>query len=188
MLRKILSYGVVAGLLVGVPLFTLSVAMNGPAPHAERDFVAFEVRYGAVLGYLVMLAALSMVFVAIKRRRDADLGGVIGFWPAFGLGLGVSLVAGVLYVVAWEAALAVTHMDFAGEYARVLIADQEAKGVGGEALASFVADMDRFKLQYANPLFRLPMTFAEIFPVGVLVSLVSAGLLRNSRFLPAQRK
>jgi len=31
------------------------------------------------------------------------------------------------------------------------------------------------------------MTFIEIFPVGVLVSLVSAGLLRNSRFLPVRR-
>jgi hypothetical protein len=47
--------------------------------------------------------------------------------------------------------------------------------------------MEAFKVQYANPMFRLPMTFAEIFPVGVLVSLVSAGLLRNSRFLPARR-
>lgn len=42
------------------------------------------------------------------------------------------------------------------------------------------------KVQYANPLFRLPMVFAEIFPVGVLVSLISAALLRNRRFLPAR--
>jgi hypothetical protein len=43
------------------------------------------------------------------------------------------------------------------------------------------------KVQYANPLYRLPMTFAEIFPVGLLVSLVTAGPLRNSVILPAQR-
>jgi hypothetical protein len=47
--------------------------------------------------------------------------------------------------------------------------------------------MEAFKVQYANPMYRLPMTFVEIFPVGVLVSLVSAGLLRNSRFLPFRR-
>jgi hypothetical protein len=46
--------------------------------------------------------------------------------------------------------------------------------------------MEAFKLQYANPMIRMPMTFAEIFPVGLLVSLVSAGLLRNPRFLPAR--
>jgi hypothetical protein len=177
MLRKILSYGVIAGLIVGVPLFGLSVALNGhPA-----------LPYGVLLGYLTMLIALSAVFAAIKRHRDVELGGVITFWPAFGLGLGISIVAGVFYVLAWEAALAVTHMDFAGGYAKALIAQQQAKGASGEALAKLAADMERFKSQYANPLYRLPMTFAEIFPVGVLVSLVSAGLLRNSRFLPARR-
>src|SRR3546814_12654255 len=35
-------------------------------------------------------------------------------------------------------------------------------------------------------MFRLPMTFVEIFPVGVLVSLVSAAVLRNPRVLPAR--
>ena len=65
-----------------------------------------------------MLIALSAVFAAIKRYRDVDLGGVIGFLPAFGLGLGVSFVASLFYVAAWEAALDVTHMDFAASYAR----------------------------------------------------------------------
>jgi len=177
MLRMILSYGLRAGLIVGVPLSVLTIAMNGQA----------MLQFGMVIGYLLMLIALSTVFVAIKRRRDVDLGGVIRFWPAFGLGLGISLVAGIIYVVAWETAVAVTHSDFAGTYANALIDQEKAKGVTGEALAKFVAGMEQFKAQYRNPLYRLPMTFAEIFPVGVLVSLVSAGLLRNSRFLPARR-
>ena len=177
MLRSVLSYGAIAGAIVGVPLFGLTVALNGHPPSS----------YGAVVGYSIMLIALSTVFVAIKRRRDEDLGGVIRFWPAFGLGLGISLVAGIFYVAAWEAALAVTHSSFAGSYANMLIEQQKAKGVTGEALAKFIADMERFKAQYNNPLYRVPMTFAEIFPIGVLVSLVSAALLRNSRFLPARR-
>jgi len=78
-------------------------------------------------------------------------------------------------------------MDFAGDYARLLIEEQKAKGVSGDDLAKFTAEMERFKIEYANPIYRLPMTFTEIFPVGVLVSLVSAGLLRNSRFLPMRR-
>jgi hypothetical protein len=176
MLQKILFFGVVAGLIVGVPLFAMTV-LNG---HPSAP-------YGVIVGYLIMLIALSTVFVAVKRHRDADLGGVIRFWPAFGLGLAISIVAGVLYVLAWEAALAVTHMDFASEYAKSLIAQQQAAGASAEALAKLSAEMDRFKIQYANPLYRVAEAFAEIFPVGVLVSLVSAGLLRNSRFLPARR-
>jgi hypothetical protein len=177
MLRRISTYGTVAGAIVGVPLSALTIALNG---HAMTS-------YGMYIGYTLMLIALSTVFVAIKRHRDGDLGGVIRFWPAFGLGLGISFVAGIFYVAAWEAAVAVTHSDFASTYANALIEREKAKGVTGEALAKFVAGMERFKAQYANPLYRLPMTFAEIFPVGVLVSLVSAGLLRNRRFLPARR-
>ncbi len=176
MFRKILRYGSLAGLIVGIPLFSLAVLMNGHPP----------LKYGVLLGYLTMLIALSAVFLAVKRHRDETLGGVIRFWPALGLGLGVSLVASVFYVLAWEVALAVTGMDFAGEYGQSVIAQQQARGASSEALTKLTAEMDQFKQQYAQLLFHVPMTLAEIFPVGVLVSLVSAALLRNSRFLPAR--
>ncbi len=177
MVRKVFIYGLAAGLVVGLPLFGMTVGMQGHP----------QLHNSVLLGYTIMLVALSAVFVAIKRQRDLDQGGVIRFWPAFGLGLGISIVAGVFYVVAWEAALAVTHMDFAGSYAKAMIDQQVAHGLSGEALEKFTADMERFKSDYAKPLYRLTMTFAEIFPVGVLVSLVSAGLLCNRGFLPLRR-
>lgn len=177
MLSKILSYGGLAGLIVGIPLFAMTVAMKGHPPLA----------WGMAIGYLTMLIALSTVFVAVKRQRDVDGGGVIRFWPAFGLGLGISLVASVIYVLSWELALAVTGMDFAGSYAKAVIDEQRAKGASAEALARLGAEMAVFKTQYAQLAYRLPMTFAEIFPVGLLVSAVAAGLLRNPRFLPARR-
>src|SRR5215469_17248366 len=102
MFRKILIYGVIAGLVVGLPLFGMTVGKIGNPPPP----------YDVILGYTIMLVALSAVFAGIKRHRDHDLGGVIGFWRALGLGLGISIVAGIFYVAAWEAALAVTHMDF----------------------------------------------------------------------------
>lgn len=176
MLKKILPYGLTAGLIAGVLQSATTIGMADHPP-----------KYGLLLGYATMLIALSAVFVSIKRYRDDDLGGVIRFWPAFGMGVAMSFIAGIVYVVAWEAAVALTHMDFAGTYSATLIEQQKSKGVSAEELARIVAEMARFKVQYANPLFRLPMVFIEIFPVGVLVSLVSAGLLRNSRFLPARR-
>lgn len=177
MLRAILKYGVIAGLVVGGFEFATFMAFSGEPP----------MKYGMVIGYTTMLIALSAVFVGIKRHRDVDRGGVIGFWSALGLGLGISFIAGIFYVAAWEVVQSMMHMDFANTYAQAVIAQEKAKGASPEALAKLSADMAAFKVQYANPMFRLPMTFAEIFPVGVLVSLVSAGLLRNSRFLPLRR-
>jgi hypothetical protein len=177
MLRTILKYGAIAGLVVGGFEVVTFVAFSGLPP----------LKYGMVIGYTTMLIALSAVFVGIKQHRDVDRGGVIGFWAALGIGLGISFIAGIFYVVAWELVQAMTHMDFAGSYAHAIIEKEKAKGTSPEALAKLSADMEAFKVQYADPLFRLPMTFTEIFPVGVLVSLISAGLLRNSRFLPVRR-
>ncbi len=178
MLKKILSYGAASGLIVGGVLSLIIVTMGDRMQHGAT---------GMMIGYLTMLVGLSLVFVAIKRHRDVDLGGVIRFWPAFGLGLGVSFVASLFYVAAWEATQAITQMDFAGTYSKAVIERQKAAGVSGEALAKLVADMEQFKTDYANPAYRLPMTFTEIFPVGVIVSLISAALLRNSRLWPARR-
>lgn len=177
MFKKILSWGTVAGLIVGSVLFGVSVAFAGHAPPP----------YGVALGYISMLVALSAVFVGVKRHRDEDRGGVIRFWPAFGMGLGISVVAGVFYVLAWEAALAVTGLDYGAKFAEHLIAQRRAEGASATELARITAEMKAFSVQYADPLFRMPMTFTEIFPVGVLVSLISAALLRKSSFLPARR-
>ena len=95
MFRKILFWGTVAGLVVGAILFGTTVSMAGKPP---------SMGLGMLIGYTSMLLALSAIFVGVKRHRDEQLGGVIGFWPALGMGLGITLVAGVFYVLAWEAA------------------------------------------------------------------------------------
>lgn len=175
MIRTILVYGGIAGVIVAIPMLGLGALHSHlPAP------------WGMVVGYLTMLVALSTVFVAIKRLRDGEPGGAISFWRALGVGLSISLVASVFYVLAWEGTMALTGMDFARDYAAQVIAQEKAKGLSAAALARLTADMAAFQAEYADPLTRLPMTFTEIFPVGVLVSLVSAGLLRNRRFLPAR--
>jgi Protein of unknown function (DUF4199) len=176
MFRKILLWGTVAGLIVGSILFGTTVAMADHPP---------SMGVGMAIGYTSMLIALSAIFVGVKRYRDEALGGAIRFWPAFGMGLGISLVAGVFYVLAWEAALAVTGMDYGAKFAELMIEQRKAAGATAAELAKYVAEMESFKTQY--PLYRMPMTFTEIFPVGVLVSLISAGLLRKSTFLPARR-
>jgi len=175
MLRTILIYGAIAGVTVGMLMAVTIPFVHGTAAEA----------WGMAIGYATMLIALSTIFVAVKRRRDAQ-GGVIGFWPAFVLGLGISLVAGIFYVISWEIIMPLLPGDFMGELIRGAIAQQKAKGVSGKALADFIAQMEQLRRDYANPLYRMPMTFTEIAPVGVLVSLVSALLLRNRRFLPGR--
>lgn len=177
MWRDIVKYGVIAGLVVGVSMVASFWATDGQMPHGWL---------GMAVGYATMLVAFSAVFVGIKHQRDVAGGGVIRFWPAFGMGLGISFIAALFYVGAWELVQATIVDDFAGSYGASVIAAEKAKGIDPAALAKLTAEMAAFKTQYADPMFRLPMTFAEIFPVGVLVSLISALVLRNPRVLPAR--
>lgn len=177
MLNAILKYGLIAGLIVGGLMFAVTLPF-----HDRIGFGAL----GMAVGYASMLIALGFVFVGIKAHRDRERGGVIGFWPAFGLGLGISVVASVCYALAWDLALAVTKMDFMGAYSEHVLADMRAKGASAAELAATAREMAEFSAMYANRWVRMGMSMGEILPVGVLVSAVSAALLRKPQFLPAR--
>ena len=174
MLRTILVFGAAAGVIVAVPLFT-ALAVTDPT----------SISHSELFGYLIMILALSLIFVAVKRLRDREYGGIIGFGPALLAGLGISVVAGVIYVIGWEITLYLSHFAFIDSYGEAMMRQAQARGASAAELARVAAKVEAFRTQYANPLYRLPMTFIEIFPVGVLISLISAALLRNRRFLPA---
>lgn len=173
---SMLTHGALAGIIIA---FTMFLGLNLQSEEETPQFSQWT-------GYLIMIVALSLIFIGIKRYRDRQLGGVIRFGTAFLLGLGITAVASVIYVAAWEVNLKLTDYAFAEDYSRSVIAGLEAEGVSGAELEAETAKMERFKEQYRNPLFRLPVTFLEIFPVGLLIALISAAVLRNSRILAAK--
>jgi len=175
-MKYALTYGLLSGLVIIVTMIT------GIALTDRESFFSSE-----WFGYLVMLVALTFIFVGVKRYRDVERGGVIKFWAAFAMGLAIAAAAGVAYVAVWEVYLAMTDYKFMDEYIAGILRARQAAGVSGAALAEEMAKLESMRTSYANPLFRISMTFLEIFPVGLLVSLVSAALLRNPRLLRATR-
>ncbi len=176
MLRIALIYGAIAGTIV-IGAMTLGFILDGDEKGAAS---------GQIFGYLIMLAALTLIFVGVKRHRDVNHGGVIKFLPAFLTGLAIAAVAGAFYVTGWELYLAATDHAFIEEYSAAVIEKKKAAGLAGAELDKAIAEMNRMVENYGNPLFRIPITFSEIFPVGLLISLVSAAILRNPKVLPAR--
>lgn len=170
MIKTSLIYGAVAGAItIGTAILSLSVS-GGESTHlASLEW----------LGYLTMILALSAIFVGVKRFRDNEQGGVITFGRAFAVGLGIAATAGVVYVAVWEINLAATDHAFIVEYTASMLAAKESAGASADELAAFALEMEEMRVWYANPLFRIPMTFAEIFPVGLVISLIAAGVLRT---------
>lgn len=175
MIRVILICGTIAGLMVAVPMVWSMLALTeGPPGNA------------AFLGYLSMILGLTAVFLGIKHHRDKALGGVIRFVPALMMGLGISAIASLFWAIGWEISLAYSGFDFAAAYSQGMLEAARAKGASEAELQRVIADSEAFTRRYANPLFRIPITFVEMFRIGVVISAISAALLRNSRFLPAR--
>ncbi len=173
--RIIAVYGIIGGIIVAVGMWfaTIMVLDAGGSP-------------GMVVGYLTMLVAMTLVFAGVKRYRDTVQGGIIRFLPAFGMGLAIALIASIFYVATWEFYLFQSNYTFMDKYVAGLIETMRTDGKPAAEIAKFTAEMDAFKVQYANPLFRMLITLSEIAPVGLVVALVSAAVLRNPRAFPAK--
>lgn len=165
MTRSILTYGIIAGLVIIVTI-TISVEIG---------------RGGVWLGYLVMLIAFSTIFVAIKQYREDALGGVISFRSAFLVGIGITIVASLVYVAVWELYLALTDYKFVDDYVALMTDAQRLRGASEVEVAAAGLKAQEFRAQYSNPVSRIPITFLEIFPVGLFVSLFAAAVLKNHR-------
>lgn len=178
MFSTALRYGAISGAIIIAVIIAGIVLANGPGQ--GHGFSS------QIFGYLVMIVALSMIFLAIRDYRNKALGGVIKFLPAFGLGLLVAAIAGIAYVVGWEIYLASTNYAFMDNYVAQMIEAKRAAGVTGAEFDAYAAQLEEMRVAYQNPLLRLPMTFIEIFPVGLIIALISAAILRNPKVLPAR--
>lgn len=175
MTRYALIYGGLAGSIV---IASIIVGFLFGADHGGGS---------QLLGYLIMIVAMTLIFLGVKQYRDRDRGGVINFGLAFLLGLMIAVVAGAFYVGGWEAYLAATDYSFMPSYVDQAIEARKAAGLDGAALEAEIAKLREMQANYENPVFRMPLTFLEIFPVGLLIALISAALLRNPKVFPARR-
>lgn len=160
-MRYALVYGLIAG---GIIILTMIAGFELTAPDSFTRTLWY--------GYLLMLVVLTIMFVGIKRYRDVECGGVIRFGRAFGLGLGIAAFAALAYVLIFEIYLALTGYRMLGEMA---------------AAAGSGAERAQMESMLYNPLLRPALVFIELFPVGLVVALVSALVLRNPKMLPATR-
>ena len=124
-----MKYALIYGLLSGFVIIATMIA--GIALSDTGSFFSSE-----WFGYLVMLVALTFIFVGVKRYRDVERGGVIKFMPAFAMGLGIAAAAGVAYVTVWEAYLAMTNYAFMDQYIAGVMRARQAQGLPAAAMAA----------------------------------------------------
>ncbi len=169
MQKIMLTYGPIIGAVI---ILTVIISMTATSGEGEMST-------SPLIGYLIQIIAFSVIFIAVKKYRDQELGGVIKFGSAFKLGLGISLIASVVYVLVWEIYLNITDFAFISDYADALLEEGRSEGKSAEELAKLEEQTSMVVQNYQNPFFRLAITLTEVFPTGIVLSLIAALVFRS---------
>lgn len=166
--RIILTYGIIAGVIVSAMMWiTLG--------DGKHDF-----ENGELIGYTTMVIALSTIFFGVRTFRDKHLGGAITFGKAFLLGLYITLVASSMYVASWMVISANSEQDFMEQYYEHEKAKLESSDMPAAEVEAKLEEMRYFGELYKNPVVKIGFTYVEILPVGLLISLLCAAILRRT--------
>ncbi len=170
-MRKIvLTFGLIAGaVLSAMMLFTLPFT----------DKIGFD--KGEVIGYSTMVLAFLMVFFGVKSYRDNVAGGSVTFGRAFVVGLMITAVASVCYVATWQLVYYKLAPDFGEKYTAYALEKVKKSGATEVQIAATKKEMTEFMDMYKNPLVNIAVTFLEPLPVGLVFTLVTAGVLGRRR-------
>ena len=172
MKKNIIIYGLISGIIVSVLML---VSVNYIS-HCEGN-VDYDT--SMLIGYASMLIAFSLVFVGIRNYRDKYHSGVISFGKAFKIGLMMVLIASTIYVVAWLVDYFFFIPDFMEKYSAHTLDVLRKSGATQLEIDKQVEEMKYFAEMYKNPFFNALITYAEILPVGLLVTLISSLLLKR---------
>ena len=174
MKKIVLTFGLISGAIIsGMMLLTLPF----------HDALGFD--RSLFLGYTSMVLAFLLVFFGVRSYRDNIAGGAVRFGRAFAVGAQIALVSSLCYVAAWEVAFFTFAPDYLTKYQAHELDKARAEGASEEAIALKKAEMDKFAVMYKNPAINAALTLAEPLPVGLIVALVSAGVLSRRKKDPA---
>ena len=133
-----------------------------------------------IIGFSAMVVAFSFIFVGIKNYRDKQNGGIITFGKGFLIGFLISLIASTLYVITWGVEFHFFMPDFMDKYSSMQVKQIHASGISGAALEKALKSIESANDNYNhNPFFFAMYTYMEILPVGILITLISALILRR---------
>jgi hypothetical protein len=168
MKKIVLTYGLISGLVI-------SVLMDSSLLLADK----IGPSHSMILGYTIMVASFLLVYFGIRSYRDNTLGGQISFGRAFACGILIALLTTVCYVATWEILYFNFMPHFMDSYFAAQIAKIQSSGLDPSAIAAQVAAIQRSQQLYQNPFVNMAYTFIEPLPVGLIITLVSAAMLRR---------
>lgn len=167
MKKNVLVFGLVMGMILCIPwLIMVNMLYTNP-----------EFKSNDLLGYAILLVIYSLIFVGIRNYRNKVLGGIISFGKAIKTGALITLIAATFYVTAWL----FYYYLFIPDFMEVYTAHVLHNCTTDTELAAKTKEMENFSRMYENPVFVILITYAEVLPIGLVVTLISALILKNNK-------
>ncbi len=175
MKKNVLIFGLVLGtILAANTVYMMNEVCTNP-----------ELETNDVIGYAVMVIVFSLTFFGTRNYRNKELNGEISFGKAFKTGTLIALVGSTIYVVVGLSYYYLIAPDFLDAYILHVMKDATRNGATASELAAKAEQMKQFKEMYSNPLFAILISYMVVFPVGLIVALVSALILKRKHATPA---
>jgi hypothetical protein len=168
MKKTVLTFGLIAGVII-------SVLMGGSLLLADK----IGSGHSMALGYTIMVASFMLIYFGIRSYRDNTLGGLISFGRAFACGLLITLITSVCYVAMWEILYFNFMPHFMDGYFAAQIHKVQSSGLDPATVAAQVAAIQHSQQLYQNPIVNMAYTIMEPLPVGLIIALISAAVLRR---------
>jgi hypothetical protein len=168
MKKTVLTFGIIAGVIISV-LMDGSMLLNNKLGS----------RHSMLLGYTMMVASFLLIYFGIRSYRDNNLSGQISFGRAFACGILIALITTVCYVATWEILYFNFMPHFMDSYFAAQVHKVQSSGLDPATTAARVAAIQRSQQLYQNPIVNMAYTFMEPLPVGLLITLISAAVLRR---------
>ena len=168
MKRAILIFGLISGVLQAL----LMVVTMAVANKSGLD-------RGLIVGYTAIVASFLLIYFGIRSYRDNQGNGAIGFGRAFVIGIAITVISCAFYVMAWEITYFNFMPDFMDKYANQEIQRLKDSGASAATIEAESRAMEEMKIKYKNPFYNSMLTFMEPLPVGIVITLLSAAILRK---------
>ncbi len=169
--KIVLKYGLIAGAILASMLCTMMWLLKD-----TNDFES-----GESFGYLFIIGAFSMIFLGIREYRDKHSGGKINFNTGFRIGLSITLVASACYVISWMLYFHFIDDSFVEHYTAFYT--EKLKAVGGDPIKTEkdITDFHSQMTEYRKPHVMAIQTFLEVFPIGLIITVLCALLMRGDK-------
>jgi hypothetical protein len=168
MKKIIVTFGLISGAISSLMMIAL-VSFGGR--------IGFD--RGAIIGNTSIVLSFLMVFFGIRTYRDNNGNGEITFLKAFAVGLSITLISCIIYVLTWEVIYYNFMPGFWDTYGAHLVQKLTASGASPAAIQAKLQQVRRYKELYKNPFFNAVLTFIHPFPIGFVITLFSSLVLRR---------